>query len=399
MGRRTGSVAIYGVNYAPEPTGIGPYTAELAEYLVGLGAVVRVITTFAHYPHWQVSAGDRGVRRRETIHGVSVTRLWSRMPKPMTGVQRLLFEMSYSFLALFHGPGKSEVVVGVIPGLGSGLAAVLHGRIRRRRVVVVIQDLAGRGLKQSGMSSARALGQLAARAEAFAVRHAHQVIAISEAFVEPLVREGVRRERIVVLPNWGRVPKLSPSVPVRCGPAMLVHAGSMGHKQGLDQLVEAARTANARGFDYRFVLVGDGSERGRLEALANGLPNIEFRDPVAEEEFPALLASAHVLLLCQAASNIDMSFPSKLTAYLASGRPVVAAVPPGGSVDAFLRRTNVGLVVKSDDATSLVNAIESLLEDEFMQASLVRAGEKLVADEWDRDTMLARWADTICPFR
>ena len=396
MGSRAGSIAIYGVNYAPEPTGIGPYTAELAEHLVDRGAVVRVITTFAHYPQWKVSSDDRGIRRRETIRGVAVTRLWSRMPKPMTGLQRLLFEMSYSALALFHGPRDSEVVVGVIPGLGSGLAAVLHGRIRRRRVVVVIQDLAGRGLKQSGMSSARALGQLASRAETFAVRHAHRVIAISDTFVEPLVSEGVRRERIVVLPNWGRVSKLTPSVSRSCGPPVLVHAGSMGLKQGLEQIVEAARIAHDRGLDYRFLLVGDGSERGRLEALARGLPNIEFRDPVPEDEFPGLLSSADVLLLCQAASNIDMSFPSKLTAYLASGRPVVAAVPSGGSVDSFIRRTNVGLVVKSDDATLLVNAIESLLQDEFMQASLVRAGEEFVAAEWDRDTVLAQWAETIC---
>ena len=154
-----------------------------------------------------------------------------------------------------------------------------------------------------------------------------------------------------------------------------------------------------RGLDYRFVLVGDGSERGRLEALAHELPNIEFRDPVSEVEFPALLRSANVLLLCQAASNIDMSFPSKLTAYLASGRPVVAAVPPGGSVDAFLRRTNVGLVVEANDGDLLIKTIDTLLGDDGLQASLVQAGEEFVAAEWDRDTVLARWADAICPDR
>ena len=389
-------MAIYGVNYSPEPTGIGPYTAELAEHLVALGTNVRVITTFAHYPHWEVGAADRRkMRRREVLRGVSVTRLWSRMPKPMTGVQRLIFEMSYSVLALGHGPGDAEVVVGIIPGLGSGLAAMLHGRLRRREVVIVVQDLAGQGLKQSGMTRARRIGKLASWAEGFAVRRAHRVIAISGAFVEPLAAMGVRYDRIRVLPNWGRVSKLADPLPPLSDPPVLLHAGSMGLKQGLEQIVEAARLAHAEGLDYRFLVVGDGSERDRLEDLGAGLPNLEFRDPAPDDDFPALLASANVLLMCQAPSNIDMSFPSKLTAYLASGRPVVAAVPCGGSVDKFLRRTKVGLSVEAESPVALLSALKTLLADAHLQDSLAHAGETFVEEEWNRDQLLVQWSDAV----
>ena len=99
--------------------------------------------------------------------------------------------------------------------------------------------------------------------------------------------------------------------------------------------------------------------------------------------------------MCQAPSNIDMSFPSKLTAYLASGRPVVAAVPCGGSVDKFLRRTKVGLSVEAENPAALLGALKTLLADEHLQDSLARAGETFVEQEWDRDKLLIQWSDAV----
>jgi colanic acid biosynthesis glycosyl transferase WcaI len=37
-------VLIIGINYRPEPTGIGPYTAGLAEHLAARGEEVTVLT-------------------------------------------------------------------------------------------------------------------------------------------------------------------------------------------------------------------------------------------------------------------------------------------------------------------------------------------------------------------
>lgn len=395
----TDAVAFYGINYRPEPTGIGPYTAELAEEMVKSGLAVRVITTFAHYPQWKVDRADAKVwRRREVLNGVSVLRLRTRMPRPMTGVQRLLFELSYLLSAIMHGPGDAGTVVGIIPGLGSGLAAAVHGRLRRRRVVIVVQDLAGRGLRQSGLSSARALGALAGAAENLAIRWADQVIVISDNFVKPLEDSGISPSKMRVLSNWSKE-TATPELAVAPQPASavtLLHAGSMGMKQGLEQLVATAAEASKRGRDWKFVLVGDGSERRRLELLATGLDNVEFRDPVSGGEFPSLLASAQVLLLFQAPTNIDMSFPSKLTSYFGAGVPVVAVVAQEGPVGQLLESTGSGLVAAPGCPAATVDALDALLNDPARAKRYVTAALEYRKLAWNRPELITEWQFAIC---
>ena len=48
---------IYGLNHAPEPTGIGKFTGEMAAWLAARGHQVRVVTAPPYYPAWQVGAG------------------------------------------------------------------------------------------------------------------------------------------------------------------------------------------------------------------------------------------------------------------------------------------------------------------------------------------------------
>jgi len=75
-------VAVVGMNYAPEPTGIAPYTAGLAEMLVEAGARVTVVTGVPHYPTWTVDPEYRwSLRVRERRHGVDVIRARHFVPR------------------------------------------------------------------------------------------------------------------------------------------------------------------------------------------------------------------------------------------------------------------------------------------------------------------------------
>ncbi|KAG0770774.1 hypothetical protein G6F22_017104 [Rhizopus arrhizus] len=74
-------ILIYGINYAPELTGIGKYSAELAEWMAAHGHEVSVLTAPPYYPQWQVHDGYRAGRyRKEERAGVTVRRapLWLR---------------------------------------------------------------------------------------------------------------------------------------------------------------------------------------------------------------------------------------------------------------------------------------------------------------------------------
>lgn len=70
---------------------------------------------------------------------------------------------------------------------------------------------------------------------------------------------------------------------------MALHSGNMGLKQGLENVVEAARMAQT---PVRFVLMGDGSQRAELERLAVGVPALQLLPPADSADFPDVLAAA-----------------------------------------------------------------------------------------------------------
>ena len=53
-------VTVWGINYAPELTGIAPYNRALCEHLQKAGHEVRMVTTFSYYPAWKKMEADRG---------------------------------------------------------------------------------------------------------------------------------------------------------------------------------------------------------------------------------------------------------------------------------------------------------------------------------------------------
>ena len=85
MSRRAVKVAILGINYAPEPTGIAPYTTRLATGLAERGHDVRVLTGLPHYPQWRRDEASSGFRSEEEMHGVLVRRLNHSVPRRCPG--------------------------------------------------------------------------------------------------------------------------------------------------------------------------------------------------------------------------------------------------------------------------------------------------------------------------
>jgi glycosyltransferase involved in cell wall biosynthesis len=263
------------------------------------------------------------------------------------------------------------VVLGVVPSLSGGLVARLAAARFRVPYGLVFQDLIGPAAVQSGMGDARAARAVRA-AEGWAARGAAAVGVIAEGFRGYLESLGVRPQRIVRVRNWTHVQQAS------AGPAetrerlglpweatICLHAGNMGYKQGLANLVECARLAAGRHPELSFVLMGDGNQREPLERLAARyhLANLRFLPVQPAEVFPDVLAAADVLLVNQRATVTDMSLPGKLTSYFVSGRPVVAAVSPDSETAVELRASGAGVLVPPDDPVRLLRALLALADD------------------------------------
>jgi glycosyltransferase involved in cell wall biosynthesis len=110
----------------------------------------------------------------------------------------------------------------------------------------------------------------------------------------------------------------------------------------------------------------------KLRELVLNEKNIKIYPSVSDEDYSPLLASADVLLLNERESQIDMSLPSKLTSYLLSGRPIIAAVPMNGASSKFLH--GIACLVDPGKPKVLAEAILNLQSNKEMRFLLGREG-------------------------
>lgn len=397
-------ITILGLNYAPEPSGNAPYTTSLAEGLAAKGHKVRVLTGYPHYPQWRVHSEYRGWSRQEVIRGVPVRRLRHHVPRRPTGLTRLHLELSFGLRLLFSSWGKPDVVLLVSPALFSTGVALVRARfgLRRPATWVWVQDLYSRGLVETGQSGM--LSKFAMKLEAKILGMANGVIAIHERFARHIVDElGLPVASVHVVRNWTHLPNIAEADRAATrrqlgwleDDIIVLHAGNMGKKQGLENVVEAARHASLTGSSARFVLMGDGNQRPSLLQHGNGIANLSFLDPLPQDEFQAALLAADVLLVNELPGVRDMSVPSKLTSYFSTGVPVIAATDEGSVTAEELKTSGGGVRVDAGDPAALVKAAESLKRDVSRAANLGANGLRFRHETLSESAAIAHYDDLI----
>lgn len=387
---------LIGINYAPEQTGIAPYTTGLAEYLAARQWDVTVVTGMPHYPQWRVhDQYRRSLRVRENLAGVRLRRVRHHTPTHLTALSRSSYELTFLLQALTVRTPPPDCVVGVVPSLSGGMAAAAHAFRHRVPFGLIVQDLMGPAAAQSGIPGGRTASGPARVLEGWLARQAAGLGVVTESFRTYLESQGVARERITHLPNWSHVSQPTGSRVERRRALgwppeeqIVLHAGNMGFKQGLHNVVEAARLAAEQQLPIRLVLMGDGNDRQRLQALGANLPSLQFLDPVPGDIFMEVLAAADVLLINEQASVLDMSLPSKITSYLLAGRPVVAAVRGDGSTAAELNRSQAALLVPPEDPAVLLETLRLLARDSHLQEELPARGMAYARKHFDPTAQL-----------
>lgn len=391
------TILIVGINYRPETTGIAPYTSDMAEHLVASGHDVTVITGFAHYPAWRLEPEERRLRAAEWRAGVRVLRRRHYVPRVQSAIRRAAYEGTFLLHGAVSRPERPDAVFGVIPSLSGGLLARFFAARARVPYGLVFQDLMAPAARQSGIGGGMRVAGATAALERWATAKARTVAIASESFRPYLSAIGVEDRRIVSLPNWSHVGSPTANrAATRArlgwpdGWAVVLHAGNMGLKQGLEQVVAAARRADAIAAPVLYVLMGEGSQRTALEAQARGVERLQFLPFQPEDEVPNILDAADVLLVSERATVIDMSLPSKLTSYFAAGRPIVGAVPAEGATAREIIRSRAGLIVPIGDADALNLAVRELHDAPDRVASLGAAGRAYAAAALDLATAQGR---------
>jgi len=397
------SVLLIGINFAPETTGIAPYSSGLTEELVRRGHRVRVLTTHPHYPQWRFD-GTPPRMSRETRGGVVVERFRHHLPAKPGGLARALSEISFGAASSFRRLGRADVIVLVSPALLSSAVAFLRSRlVRRAPVVVWVQDLYSLGLRELGERPGL-LARAVAALEGWLLRRADSVVVIHERFRDTVVEDlGVEPDAVTVVRNWSHLEDGEPvdraAARTQLGwgddECVVLHAGNMGVKQGLENVVEAARLAEQQASTVRFVLVGDGNQRPSLERAAAGVGALQMLGSLPDEQFRRTLAAADVLLVNEKPGVAGMAVPSKLTSYFSTGLPVIAATDPGSVTESEVLLSGGGVAVPAGNPDELLRAVESLAADTGHAAAMGREGQRFRKERLSSEASFDTYAQLL----
>jgi glycosyltransferase involved in cell wall biosynthesis len=240
------------------------------------------------------------------------------------------------------------------------------------------------------------------------VQFANRLLApLTDAFIavaEPQARylaahEGCTAAKIRVIPNGVDVDRFAPREPSAelrkelelpaATPVVGIVAALRPEKNHQLFLHAAARVLGTVP-RARFLIIGDGPQRGELEALArllNVSHAVQFLG--SRSDVPELLSLIDVLAL---SSHIEAN-PVSILEAMAAGKPVVATRV--GSVDRAVQEGRTGYLVVPGNEEELAARLVKLLSSRAEASTLGRAGRQFVAENASIDRMVAGYEDLL----
>jgi glycosyltransferase involved in cell wall biosynthesis len=228
-------------------------------------------------------------------------------------------------------------------------------------------------------------------------------IATNESYRDIAVkRGGMRPQRVFTVrsgPDLVRM-KPGPGDPAwKNGRAFLVgYVGVMGKQEGIDHLLRAAKHLihELGRSDVQFCLIGDGSERAELVAMAYAMglgDHVTFTGRVSDKVMLDILNASDVCVNPDTANPMnDLSTMNKIMEYMSLGKPIVQFDLKEGKVTA----QDASLYALGNDAVDFANKIAELLADPERRAAMGAAGFARVRDqlawEYERPKLVAAYA-------
>lgn len=392
---------IYVSQYFPPEMGApSARAAELSQHWAAAGHEVTVLTGFPNHPTGVITPDySKKLRRlvfRERLGGINVVRSWL-LPFPnRRAYERMLNYSSFFVSAAITGLrlSRPDVVIATSPQLFVGLAGWWIAQCKQVPFVFEVRDLWPESLAAVGMGESNSLLYRAlTKVARFLYRHADRIVVVTPAFEEYLVENWrVRPEKISVIENGVEAQQFRPSdgTGLRTelgieGKFVASYIGTMGMAHGLNTIIEAAVNLRETNPEVLFLMIGEGAEKERIAAMANGLrlPNLKFIDQMPREKIPAYVCASDVCLVPLKKSELFKTvIPSKMLEFMSCARPVILGVE--GQARAILDEAGCGIAIEPENAEALAYAIRYLASNRESAYEMGNNGREFVIRKYSR---------------
>jgi glycosyltransferase involved in cell wall biosynthesis len=388
--------------FPPESGSAANLYYELGQALRSRGHEVTVLTGLPRY-----HVIDRGVRSVwqpavwENYQGLQVLRVFN-LDVPwnfplLRGMDQMISALM-SFLGGMCLP-SFEIALAYSPPLPLALAGLALCRLRRRPLVVNVQDLFPQSAIDLGIMRNRHLIRMFVKLESLLYRQADLLIVHSRGNRGCLTARGAESRRVQVIPNWVDTADIQPRPRQNAYRAVLgvnrqfvvSFAGIMGYSQDLETVLKSAGLLK----DYPeivFLLVGDGVERSRLlsRAREENLDNVIFLPMQPKEKYPEVLAASDLCLTTLRPEVLTPVIPSKILNIMAAGRPVLAAMSLQGDAPRLIDKVGCGICLPPGNAAALAAAILRFYRDPGLAEQMGAKGRRYAVQHFSLSRGAAR---------
>lgn len=319
-----------------------------------------------------------GLITRETVEHIPY--IWLKTPKYSgNGIRRAINMGVFVISGSIHAKQLAREVRPdvVIASSTYPLDIIIAERIARHSgaaIVYEVHDLWPLSpIELGGMSRRHPFIRIMQWAEDRAYRCASRVVSMLPKSLEHMVNRGMHPEKFAYVPNgiaedeWNASTDPLPALHQEAleslknsGRLIVGYAGAHGRANALETILEAAALLELR--PVVFVFVGDGPEKGHLQATANQrqLRNILFLPPVPKGSIPQLLQRFDVCCITlqrQPLFRFGIS-PNKLMDYMMAGRPILHAVKAANDL---VRESGSGVSIDAENPRALAEGVEQFL--------------------------------------
>ena len=379
----------------------GTRSYEFAKFLVQRGHQVTMVTSASDLSDVRVPAGPKSAQL--DIDGIQVIAIDVPYSHHMgvfgRGWSFLRFMLESTRVAL--AARGHDVVFATSTPLTVAIPGMLASLVHRRPLVFEVRDLWPEAPIQLGALRNPLLIAGLRWLEKLTYRRSAAVIALSPGIRDGIVATGIRTARVPVIPNCSDLDLFTPEPPdpkvvARYGLqdyCIVTHAGSMGDKNGLETLVDAAEILQRAGRDdVKIVLVGEGRNETVLRARVESkrLRNVVFTGGVSRTDVAEILKSSDVCLcLVKNLPVLSTCSPNKLFDALAAGRPVIVNIE--GWMRELVESNRVGLFATPDSAADLAARILELVGSYEARHSMGIRARRLAEAQFDRQQLAAEF--------
>lgn len=406
-------VLILSLVFPPDNVSTAQIMGDLAVDLQKKGHQVTVITTKPHYNRsienekiqplskkwWKILESSR-------YHGITVYH--SFMPqKGKSFLFRITAWFFFHFMSMIVGLTiipRPAIIIAPSPPLTIGLCAWLLSRWYSVPFIYNVQEIYPDIAIRLGAIRNAWLISLLYRLEKFIYSQSSQVTVIASRMRDQILKKGLCRDKVSVIPNFVDVGDLIPLSKDNEFSRMhgvsqkftVSYAGNMGPAQGLEHFLESARILKDND-KISFMLMGGGvlSESLQNQIERCQLNNVLFLPYQPYSLMNQAYAASDVCLVPQARETGFEAVPSKVYRIMACARPVLAVTDENSDLAQLIRDSSCGALVEPGSAQSLADMILHAYNNQREWQEKGACGRKHVVRHYTRETVTHQYHNLI----